>query len=127
MLQMQVEGKICQRAEFHFFEELEGTEDATGGLFKLTITLTHVRISSCKMKGSSDDKAVTLTEEWEFDYGKIDFNHRNAGANVAIEKPDEPEEEKTRKDAAAGAASTEKAAGESLVGHRDYLAPLGSL
>lgn len=129
MLKALVGTDICKRAEFHLFEELEGTDQATGGLFKLTVTLTDVRICSFKLKGSSSDKSVELTEEWELDYGDINFSHKNAGANVLIEKPAESEEGNTTKDAkaTAGGESDKEAPGESLVGRRDYLAPLGSL
>lgn len=123
MMQAQVEDVLFQRADFHLFEELEGSADDTGGIFDLTITLTDVRVKSYKLTANSDDKAVTLKEEWELDYGDITFKHKNAGANVSIEKPAEPPtppEKSKASTSGAPDASTAKAGGD------DFLTPLGS-
>lgn len=125
MMQAQVEDLLFQRADFHLFEELEGSAEDTGGIFDLTITLTDVRVKSYKLTASSDDKAVTLKEEWELDYGDITFKHKNAGANVTIEKPAEPPTppDKGKPDAsgATGGASGGQGGGS------DFLTPLGSI
>lgn len=125
MMQAQVEDLLFQRADFHLFEELEGTADDTGGIFDLTISLQHVRVKSYKLTGSSDDKAVTLKEEWELDYGDITFKHKNAGANVTIEKPVEPPTP-ADKDAGGGKGRAAGAAA-GQAGGNDFLVPLGSI
>ncbi|KQP35442.1 type VI secretion system tube protein Hcp [Pseudorhodoferax sp. Leaf274] len=127
MMQAQVEDLLFQRADFHLFEELEGSDDDTGGIFDLTITLTDVRIKSYKLTANSDDKSVTMKEEWELDYGDITFKHKNAGANVTIEKPAEPPtpagKGKSGTSGAPGASGGQ--AGGQAAGN-DFLTPLGS-
>ena len=133
LLQMHVDGKEGVSAEFHIFEELQGSERDTGGVFKLIITLTKVRITSYKLKVDSNDKAVEMKEDWEFDYQDIKFEHKNAGANIKVPKPVDPDDEKRKSDAGSSSGTsgsggaTTAPAGSDAIGHRDFLTPLGSL
>lgn len=132
LLQMHVDGRIGESAEIHIFEELQGNERHTGGVFKLVITLTKVRVTSYKLKVDSNDKAVEMKEDWEFDYESIKFDHKNAGVNVKVHKPLDPDDEKRKSSAAdsggGGASNAAGAAGGGdATGMRDFLSPLGSL
>jgi len=132
MLQLHKEEAECTQAVFHLYEVLAGTKEATGGEFNLKITLNKVLITNYSLNCTSTDKSVDMKEEWELDYTSIEFDHKDQGARLLIQKPREEDkaDEMTTKggsasdtSAGAGAASP---GGRAEPGSQDFLPPLGS-
>ena len=124
LMQALTNGEIFSKATFTLYEELAGTQEATGGDFHLTVVLSNVVVVKYTLSGTSGDKEVTLDESWELNYRTIDFNW-NKGAQQArlTRRPD---------DALDSAESpvmelVKKARSLSLDERKDLIAKLGSL